>query len=188
VLAFLFLTWSGPPTGHMSQELDAVVARPRLYFGIACVCVSALTVLAVFVYLRKTRAPADDYKPEERQLAILINAARIRERLPDLLPDPALDRVARAHAQVMAREKRVHYLDDMHLRYQAKRAGYVCADSAMIVDCQAALDLPSAFDRLMDTEAHRLMVLHDRYGHSGVGIARDDEGFFYLVQVYARRK
>lgn len=161
--------------------------RP-FFLGLVGLSLVLVTLFAGFVFGRKTRPTSDELRPEERQLALLASAARIRAGIPDLRISLALSRVAKTHAGVMARDKRLHFPDDATLRQHLAKAGYACEAWGMTIDVVEVLDVPAVFDYGMKSEAIRVEVLGQRYGDVGSAVVTDDEGFHYLVLLFGRRK
>lgn len=161
--------------------------RP-LILGLVGLALLLVVLFAGFIVGRKTRPTSDDQRVEERHLALLASAARIRADVPDLRVSLALNRVARDHAHLMAREKRLQFPDDATLRQHMAKAGYACETWGMTIDVVDKLDVPAVFDYGMKSEAVRVEVLGPRYADVGSAVVTDNEGFHYLVLLFGRRQ
>lgn len=133
--------------------------------------------------------------PEEKQLVDLANLERKKRGRPQLTVAPILVKVARAHSQEMC-EKRYfsHYSPTPHLRTPLLRYQHAIGEqlfSALsllsigenIYYC-SKLDLPMAHRSIMGSKKHRDRLLSKEYRYIGVGIYKDDQGQFWVTQMF----
>jgi uncharacterized protein YkwD len=145
-------------------------------------------------FLMMSWAPADEKaKPfqntkEEVTLTELTNAERKKDEKSGLVLNPALSKIARAHAENMARQgKMEHKLDDKNVfdrikdaRYEYRFAGENLAFGDKGIQLTAIMKL------WMASESHRKNILFPEFTQIGIGIARAKNGDLYFTQVFAK--
>lgn len=130
---------------------------------------------------------ASDYISElEQEVYELINAERLAAGVPELFQDHRLAVIARGHSQDMAENDffahdnlegdspgdRLDNAGIAWMRYAENLAyNYGYSDPALV-----------AVEGWMASYGHRVNLLNPKYTHTGVGIAQDDKGAFYLTQ------
>jgi len=126
--------------------------------------------------------------PEETQLFELTNAERKKKDLGQLVMNPALSKIARAHAENMARQgKMEHKLDGKTQFDRLRAAGYIYeAASENLVWGEDGATVAFIIKHLMDSKVHRTNILYADYTETGVGMARDKAGDIYYAQLFGR--
>ena len=126
----------------------------------------------------------------ERQAFNLINAERAKNRLPPLVWDAELCRMARLHSEKMAR---LNFFDhegpDGNLPSRAQASGVMWRSLAENIALNQGYDDPVslAVDQWMHSPGHRANILRGIFTHSGIGIARAADGRVYITQVFIMR-
>jgi uncharacterized protein YkwD len=152
----------------------------RCWLVVALFCAASLSV---------TAADKDD-KPlklsrEEKSIVDLTNAARAKEKLPALKPNPLLFAAARAHAVNMAKQKKLeHVLDGKAPAERVKATGYLPKSSGENVALTVGLAPQTAFRNWMKSPGHKGNILDKEYDEIGVGVARGSDGKYYYCQVF----
>jgi uncharacterized protein YkwD len=119
-----------------------------------------------------------------------INDARDEAGLPALALDPALTALARAHAQDMVDHDFGSHLswDGRTYRDRLDERGIEAlwaGENWYADNCSAAEIVECAMEGLLDDAVHRANILHPNFGRVGVGILRDSEGVYVIVQDFA---
>ncbi|MCI0464165.1 MAG: CAP domain-containing protein [Gemmataceae bacterium] len=122
----------------------------------------------------------------EKHFLELTNSERRKHKLPPLKVSPVLCKVARAHAQNMAKnQKLTHVLDGQNQFQRIKGAGYRYRYAGENV-ARGNVPPEETFQSLMESKGHRENILAERYTEVGIGLARDAEGkLTYYTQVFA---
>jgi uncharacterized protein YkwD len=116
----------------------------------------------------------------------MINAARASEGLGVLLRDHALDGLADAHAEAMARARLLgHDTGDGDPPARVMAAGIAVRTVAENV--AHAASLPRAHRALWSSPSHRESLLFERFDTVGVGVARDTDGSLWVCELFADR-
>lgn len=150
-------------------------------------------ILVIGACLLLSAAPAGEKaKPfqqsaEEIEIFKLTNAERQAKKLPALVLNPALSKVARAHSENMARQDKMeHKLDGKTHGDRLRAAGYKFLGAAEnLANAEDGAKLPAIMKELMDSKGHRENILEPEYTEIGVGIIRDKEKALWLTQVFA---
>lgn len=134
-------------------------------------------------------APKLEMTKEEKTLLDLLNKERTNKDLPALRPHPLLFKAARAHAQNMAKQRKMeHDLDGKKPWERVEAAGYnwgkVSENIAMAEDGEPPLS--AIVKEWMESKTHRENLLDSKVTETGLGIARNDKGELYYAQVLAR--
>lgn len=126
----------------------------------------------------------------ERRAFDLVNAERAKNRLPPLVWDPALCRVARLHSEKMARLNFFeHKGPDGDVRDRVSEGGVRWRSVGENIALNQGYNDPVglAVDQWMHSSGHRGNILRETFTHSGIGIARAGDGRVYLTQVFIMR-
>lgn len=139
---------------------------------------------------RAQEKKADDEKQLKaavEQIFKLTNDARAKSNLGALKIDDRLTRAARKHAENMARQGKLqHELDDRKPSDRAKAAGYEYQWLGENIAFSSQLDPAETFERWMKSPGHHANIMKDVGEEIGIGVARDDQGAVYFVQVFAQ--
>ncbi|HYE53005.1 MAG TPA: CAP domain-containing protein [Azospirillaceae bacterium] len=143
----------------------------------------------------------DPLMPVEQHVLHATNAERAEERLLPLAPDEELRRIARFYAyralgnfdhvdaEGRSAFRRVAILHRRHVGEVGENLFQTSIFDRMdkAENMHRHRDAAQfAVDCLMDSPGHRRNILHRRWTHAGMGVARAPEGFL-LVQLFARR-
>jgi uncharacterized protein YkwD len=136
------------------------------------------------------REPAKSNAQEsaERKLVELTNQERKKADLPALQLNPTLSKIARAHAENMARQgKMEHVLDKKGPLDRVRDAGYRFTKAGENIafgeEGATAVMIMKAW---MESKDHRANILLPEYTETGLGIARDKSGDLWYAQVFAK--
>ncbi len=128
-------------------------------------------------------------RPEELQLLDLTNQERKQKNLPPVRLSLRLCRIARAHAENMARQgKMEHTLDGKTPLDRLSAAGYRFAKGGENIAAGAADATQPAvvLKAWMDSRSHRENILAPEFTEVGVALAQGTMGRVYYAQVFAR--
>jgi uncharacterized protein YkwD len=155
-------------------------------FGLLC-CLSLGAALA--------SAGGDNGKqfkptPNEQKVFELTNAERKKEDVAVLKWSDELSKIARAHSENMARQKKMdHVLDGKSPFDRIKATGmtyyYAGENVAWGPD---NVGIPAVMVGWMNSEKHRENILSKDFTDIGIGIARNADGQIYFTQVFAKPK
>lgn len=126
--------------------------------------------------------------PDEINLFELTNNERKKKDLPPLKMSPVLSKLARAHAENMARQgKAEHVLDEKDPYDRLKDAGYkYLAAGENVAWDQKNTKPATVLEGWMESKGHAENILLPQYTEIGIGIARDKTGQQYYTQLFAR--
>jgi len=156
--------------------------------------------LAVVVFLALASAGmADESKPppavslsaDEQKLLDLINEERKKENVPALTLDPLLCKVARAHAENMARSETIsHALDGKMVGDRVTATGYdwsvVRENLARVEDSGDKTPDPAQIHKSwMKSTAPRANIVEAKVTQIGLGRVRSKKGDWYYTLVLA---
>jgi uncharacterized protein YkwD len=159
---------------------------------------ACLPLLALF--LAAPALPADDTKPaeqgkaeagfrmtaDEKELLEMTNAERAKEKLPPLVPNPLLFKVARLHSANMAKKGEMkHVLDGKTPGERTLAGGYDYRKVAENLAVSDGAPLKEIVENWMKSEVHRDNILRSGLEEIGMGIARNDKGDIYYTQLFA---
>jgi uncharacterized protein YkwD len=114
----------------------------------------------------------------------MLQGARAAEGRPPLRRDAALDRVAQAHAETLARRGRIAH--DAGLGDPAERAAEAGIEATEIGENVAQSSTPEGCHRaLWYSASHRENLLSSRFGRVGIGLAKGSDGSRFVVQLFA---
>lgn len=113
----------------------------------------------------------------------MLNAARQSERLGQLRVHAQLSQVAQEHAQAMLKAGRVaHNLGDGDPAERVARRGMLLSMTGENV--ARADSLVRAHRALWGSPSHRGNMLHSRFTDAGIGVARGQDGSFWVCQIF----
>ena len=128
-------------------------------------------------------ASQDGGPPDEVRLTRMIAAARASLGLGALPRDPRFDRIALEHARQMARTHELaHDAGDGDPLERMRVAGL--DPRAAGENVAHAPSLPLAHRAVWDSPSHRLNLLGRSFDRMGVGIVRDEDGSFWVVETF----
>jgi uncharacterized protein YkwD len=132
-------------------------------------------------------APGEDVElpaEEDDRLSSMLAVARASSGLPPLLRDPRLDAIARAHAARMARQHDLaHDAGDGRPVERMRDAGLEPRDVGENVAHAETLAL--AHHAQWWSPSHRANMLRTAPDRVGVGVARDEHGDAWVVELFA---
>ncbi len=145
--------------------------------------------IALFLLAFATLSAKIDTQDLEKKLIEFINEEREKEGLDPLEEWSALTCIAREHSQNMA-EKAVEFgHDGFQDRFEeiqdqdfVRKFGENVAYSYNVKD-----HLKTAVRGWMKSEGHRENILDEDYEETGIGIAFNKKGEFYVTQLFAKR-
>lgn len=144
-----------------------------------------LVFVAVLV---QRRGPPPDLRDLERRTVEAVNAIRRERGLAPLEAAPALDRVARAHSEDMARRDYFDHRspDGRQPEDRARIAGirYSRLAENIQLNNDAYDPVRVAVDSWMTSKGHRRNILDPGFLQTGIGVALSEEGVFYLTQLF----
>jgi uncharacterized protein YkwD len=148
-------------------------------------------LLAAASFAASQDRPAPKLADDLKALLDLANKEREEKKLPALVESPLLTRIARAHAENMARqEKMEHVLDGKGVARRAEEAGYkyrVIGENLARARGEADLPAPPPADihaQWMKSKRHADNVLNPKFREAGLATARGKSGTIYYAQVF----
>lgn len=124
---------------------------------------------------------------QEKQLIELINTERQKHGLKPLKEFHALTKVARKHSQNMADKKVAFGHDGFDMRFdEVKQFGVRKFGENVAYSYNVKNHLQTAVTGWMNSKGHRENILND-FSETGIGIAFDKKGTFYVTQLFATR-
>jgi uncharacterized protein YkwD len=161
----------------------------RLLFACGLILTLSLTVSQADekAKVKNSKLPAKvKMKADEKQLFDLLNAARAKEKLPALVPNPVLFKLARDHSANMAKQKKMaHELDGKKVKDRAKAASYdyrYIGENVAWSEDQP--EMKEIHEGWMKSKGHRENILKEPYREVGLGIAKSSKGEYYFTQVF----
>lgn len=128
---------------------------------------------------------------DEKTLMDLVNKERAEKDLPALRPHPLLFKAARDHAANMAKQRKMeHELDGKKPPQRVQAAGYNWGKVSenLAVSDNGTPPLTEVVKKWVESETHRNNLLGKDVAETGLGLARNDQGETYYVQVFARQR
>ncbi len=113
-----------------------------------------------------------------------INRIRFRNGQSELVPDVKLRNVAQAYAQRMADEDFIAHTDPQGEDVSDRLEGIEVTSFAENLSFGSSLNL--ALSGLENSASHRKNILASRWRRMGVGLAQNEDGEFYVVQIFAK--
>jgi uncharacterized protein YkwD len=152
-------------------------------------CALLTAALAVPVRAQQPPAPPAASATEqaaERELGRLLNRERARAHVPELELDARLVEAARAHARLMAENRRLdhQFAGEAVLRLRLAATGLRFDNAGENV--ASAADAASAHQDFLNSYYHRQNMLSANYNVMGIGVA-EDNGHLYIVEDFAYR-
>ncbi len=124
--------------------------------------------------------------PDEQAIVDQTNALRRQAGVPELRQNAVLARIARKHAEEMAKANNLsHQINGKNTGGRADAAGY----KWMTVSENIAWNqrsVPEVMAGWMSSDGHRSNLLGKDVTEMGAGIAVNSKGEFYFVQVFAQ--
>jgi uncharacterized protein YkwD len=141
-------------------------------------------------------ATPNDIAALEREVIDVVNRTRASGDAQRLQRNDAMMRAARAHAQELARRgvldhaSRTPGRETFARRLAAEGApAWTLAGENLIQLPHVALDVPEeAVTGWLGSPSHRSQMLEPSYTDTGVGIAQDAAGNWYVVQLFIRQR
>ena len=132
--------------------------------------------------------PPVELSAQEKRLLELTNTERKKKDLPPLRPSPVLCKVARAHADNMARQQKMeHVLNGKDPVDRLRDAGYKfsrMAENLAWIDQK--LPLETMIKDWMNSQIHRDNLLNKDVTEIGIGFGRNSKGQIYCNQVFGK--
>jgi uncharacterized protein YkwD len=126
-----------------------------------------------------------------RAVVAEVNRTRVAEGLAALSDDAALARAAREHSEELAARRTLdHNSTDperrtMTMRIEAAGGTWTRAAENLANMSGAASSVPAQSAQMwLTSEGHRRNLLSPTYTHTGVGVAVDRRGIWYVTQLY----
>ncbi|HWS99023.1 MAG TPA: CAP domain-containing protein [Pyrinomonadaceae bacterium] len=127
----------------------------------------------------------------ERQAFDLINAARVKNRLPPLAWDGDLCRAARAHSENMGRRNFFDHEgpDGTSLLDRVNAIGIAWRSlGENIAYNKGQVDpVRVAVEQWMQSPKHLSNIMRAKYTHTAIGVARTADGRVYVTQIFMMR-
>lgn len=130
--------------------------------------------------------------PDEKALFDLVNEERKKEKLPPLVLNATLTKVARQHTLNMAKhEKMAHVLDEKGSAKRVSEAGY---DYMSVRENLAAAEgkpddpppTPAEIHEMwMKSKGHRANILEVKVTEVGISMLQSKKGTWFATQVFA---
>jgi uncharacterized protein YkwD len=132
------------------------------------------------------RVAAPPIEPEaETRMLELVNAERARAGLKQLVRDPELEKVARAHSvDMLQRGYFAHATPENVSPFDRMKEGGVAFSTAG-ENLAMAPTINLAHQGLMDSPGHRANILNPEFGRIGIGVARADGRGSMFTQNFA---
>ncbi len=132
----------------------------------------------------------------EREVIDVVNGTRSSSNARALERNDAMMRAAREHAEELARRGELDHASNTPGRETfAKRLAaadapaWTLAGENLIELPYVAIDVPEeAVTGWLGSPSHRSQMLEASYTDTGVGVARDASGNWYVVQLFIRRR
>ncbi|MGH7449596.1 MAG: CAP domain-containing protein [Longimicrobiales bacterium] len=126
-----------------------------------------------------------------RDVIAEVNRTRRSNQLNPLIEDAALNRAAREHSEELAARRTLDHNSTnparrtMTMRIEAAGGTWSRAAENLLNMSGQAADVPSQTVRMwLSSEGHRRNMLSPDYTHTGVGVAIDQRGIWYVTQLY----
>jgi uncharacterized protein YkwD len=128
-----------------------------------------------------------------RTVLVEANRARQAQGRGALIADPGLDRAAMRYATELANLRRLSHespvigYETLTKRIEAEGVKWQRAGENLASLRGGTTTVPKqTIDMWLNSSGHRANLLNAEYTHSGVGVAVDLYGAWYIVQVYVR--
>ncbi len=141
--------------------------------------------LLLLLVLQLSCQPAGESIPElELRMAELVNVEREARGLQPLALSPALTELGRAYSAKMAKARIVHHELDRPVEDRILAALPKTCTFGENLSKHTTIDY--SLGDLLTSPGHRANLLSDRFTLLGIGIVRDEDGFLYITQEFAR--
>jgi uncharacterized protein YkwD len=126
-----------------------------------------------------------------RDIIVAANAARAREGIGALASSPGANRAAMDYAQELANRHEIDHTsrvpgrEDVGSRLQSAGVKWVRVGENLAMFSPRIGIAESSITGWLNSPGHRHNLLNPLYGITGAGVARDERGYYYVVQVYA---
>jgi uncharacterized protein YkwD len=164
----------------------------RVLFG-SLVCAACMVPVGTLPRTTPAPPPPPSLSNGEIARGLLAEANRARQGqgLRALTADTALDNIAMAYAAELARRRTLSHesstpgletltrrIDAHAIRWQ--RSGENLASMSGL----STIVAPKSIELWLNSTGHRANLLNAQFTHGGSGVARDQYGVWYVVQVY----
>ena len=149
-----------------------------------------LVILFMFAATALFAAQSDrEIEHLEKQLIELINKERKKEGLSALKEWTVLTKIARKHSQNMAAKKVAFGHDGFDDRFdESRKKGSVKKFGENVAySYNVKNPLQTAVQSWMNSSSHRKNILNKEYTETGIGIAYDKKGKFFVTQLFSKR-
>lgn len=170
--------------------MRAIVLTGVLLVSLAC-AIPAGPPPAPTVPVPAPSAPDRAAAAVARNVLEEVNRTRIANDLKPLRDDAALRRAARDHAEELAARGMLDHTSTnpsrrtMSMRIDAAGGSWSRAAENLAHTSGPASEVASrTVEMWLRSEGHRLNMLESVYTHTGVGVAIDQHGIWYITQVY----
>jgi len=134
----------------------------------------------------KSKKKDSDMSDEEKGVLELTNAERKSEGVPALKPNARLLKAAREHAANMARQDKLeHILDGKSYVDRVKATGYPLHMVGENI-AHGSQNPEQVIKLWMDSPGHKMNLLRKEFTEIGIGLAVNEKGEKYWVQVFGR--
>ncbi|MBY0527991.1 MAG: CAP domain-containing protein [Gemmataceae bacterium] len=182
---------SAPPKATAPAKAAPARMSRRAWVWVCAGALWAACIPVAVIALRKQQQGEEPTSnvPLEEELIQLANQARLDNGLPVLREDQALNAVARAHAERMARDKKLAFPEAIWLEQKLHTSGYPFMMWGMAIDLVHDMSLPDAFKNWVQVPQTGDEVLNQYYADLGAGVYRDTTtGALFVVLVFGKRK
>ncbi len=144
----------------------------------------------------ESKSPARKFKfnhlfPEEKMIK-LVNKDRKRFNQPSLKILPGLNDVARNHSKEMAEEGDINHISPLYGSVSDRLEAWHDYDNYIFSSIGENLSKTKSIEEgeesLMNSPGHRKNILDPDYNVIGIGITKDNDGFLYITQIFAKVK
>ena len=152
-------------------------------------CVWFVALAFAFLPLAVAQEKKDELKltKEEEEVIELTNAERKKAELPPLKMNAKLMTAARGHAANMAKQDKLeHTLDEKTATDRVKDAGYKYRQMGENI-AWGAEKPKQLVEGWMESPIHKENILTPEFTEIGVGVAKNEKGEPYWVQVFGSR-
>jgi uncharacterized protein YkwD len=133
-------------------------------------------------------AAATSYDEIETEIHRLINQERAARRLPPLVAEPEIGRIAREHSLAMANGHRPFGHGEFDDRFRSTQllvpSAHQVSENVAFNASHPAAAADQAVRQWLGSRGHRRAILSDIQGLTGIGVARSRSGSFYFTQIF----